>query len=71
MDPRTAEASGLQASSASAPPSVAVRPAPGTAKHAPAPLPASIEGFDSLINGDVNKFQDLSNSIGGVVAQQV
>lgn len=43
--------------------------------HAPAPqtesLPASIEAFDKLIASDVKKFVNLSEDLGGVVADQV
>ena len=35
------------------------------------PLPASIEDFDSLIKSDVQSFVDLSEKIGGPVAEQV
>ena len=34
-------------------------------------LPPSIEGFDELINGPVTKFVNLSDELGGVVAEQV
>ena len=34
-------------------------------------LPASVEGFDGLINGPVTKFVNLSEELGGVVAEQV
>ena len=34
-------------------------------------LPASIEGFDELINGPVSKFVNLSEELGGAVAEQV
>ena len=34
-------------------------------------LPASIEGFDTLINDQVTKFVNLSEELGGVVAEQV
>lgn len=38
---------------------------------AAAPLPASIDDFDSLINGDVTTFVTKSEEIGGLLAEQV
>ena len=35
------------------------------------PLPASIEAFDELILSDVTKFVNISDELGGVVAEQV
>lgn len=40
-------------------------PAPST------PLPASVDDFDALINGDVKTFVNMSEEIGGLVAEQV
>ena len=37
----------------------------------PAPLPPAIDDFDSVINGDVTKFVNMSEQIGGLVAEQV
>ncbi len=34
-------------------------------------LPASIKGFDELVNSDVAKFVKLGEELGGVVAEQV
>ncbi|KAI4216117.1 MAG: hypothetical protein LQ351_001616 [Letrouitia transgressa] len=39
-------------------------PAPST------PLPASVDDFDALINGDVKTFVNMSEEIGGLVAEQ-
>jgi len=39
--------------------------------HAPEPLPPALDDFDSLINGDVVKFVNMSEEIGGLVAEQV
>lgn len=35
------------------------------------PLPESIEDFDTLINGDLKAYNDLSQALGGVIAEQV
>lgn len=40
-------------------------------KLAPAPLPPAIDDFDALINGDVKTFVNMSEEIGGLVAEQV
>ena len=42
-----------------------------TPKQVAAPLPPAIEGFDALINGDVQSFVNMSESLGGLVAEQV
>lgn len=39
--------------------------------HVPAALPPAIEAFDALINNEVKRFANLSDSIGGLVAEQV
>ncbi|KAI4257699.1 MAG: hypothetical protein LQ352_001539 [Teloschistes flavicans] len=39
-------------------------------KLAPAPLPPAIDDFDALINGDVKTFVNMSEEIGGLVAEQ-
>lgn len=39
--------------------------------HAPEPLPPALDDFDSLINGDVVKFVNMSEELGGLVAEQV
>lgn len=36
-----------------------------------APLPASIDDFDKMINGDVTTFVAMSEEIGGLLAEQV
>jgi adenylyl cyclase-associated protein len=41
------------------------------AAPSPPPLPPVVEAFDVLLNQEVQKFADLSNKIGGVVAEQV
>ena len=35
------------------------------------PLPASIDDFDAMINGDVTTFVAMSEEIGGLLAEQV
>ena len=35
------------------------------------PLPPAIDDFDALINGDVKTFVNMSEEIGGLVAEQV
>lgn len=45
---------------------------PGTPQQQPsAPLPPAIDDFDALINGDVKTFVNMSEEIGGLVAEQV
>ena len=39
--------------------------------QAPEPLPPALDDFDSLINGDVVKFVNMSEELGGLVAEQV
>lgn len=34
-------------------------------------LPASIEDFDTLINGDLKAFSDQSKAMGGLLSEQV
>lgn len=51
-------------------------PAPRTVAEPPKPvvveiLPESVEDFDTFINGPVKKFVNLSDEIGGPVAEQV
>ena len=36
-----------------------------------APLPASIDDFDKIVNGDVTTFVAMSEEIGGLLAEQV
>ena len=57
----------------SAPPPSGPLPQPPTGqKEAPKQeLPQSIEDFDTLLNGDVKAWTDLSRSLGGVIAEQV
>ena len=38
---------------------------------APANLPPAVDDFDALINGDVKTFVNMSEEIGGLVAEQV
>ena len=40
-------------------------------KQAYEPLPPALDDFDSLINGDVVKFVNMSEELGGLVAEQV
>ena len=35
------------------------------------PLPQSVTDFDTLLRGDLQAYNDLSNALGGVVAEQV
>jgi adenylyl cyclase-associated protein len=42
-----------------------------TPKQLPEPLPLAIEGFDALINGEVTAFVNLSEGLGGLIAEQV
>lgn len=35
------------------------------------PLPPAIEDFDATVNGDVQNFVNMSEDIGGLVAEQV
>ena len=42
-----------------------------TPKQLPEALPPSIEGFDALINGEVAAFVNMSEGLGGLVAEQV
>jgi hypothetical protein len=35
------------------------------------PSPQSINDFDTLLRGDLQAYSDLSNALGGVVAEQV
>jgi adenylyl cyclase-associated protein len=35
------------------------------------PSPQSINDFDTLLRGDLQAYRDLSNALGGVVAEQV
>jgi len=35
------------------------------------PLPHSIEDFDTLLHGDLKAYNDLSQSLGGLIAEQV
>lgn len=49
-----------------------VPPLPSVAKVAPAgSVSESVEEFDNFISGAVKKYVDISNKIGGVVADQV
>lgn len=49
-----------------------LRGEPGAAQQQPmAPLPPAIDDFDALINGDVKTFVNMSEEIGGLVAEQV
>ena len=40
-------------------------------KHVPDPLPPAIDNFDALLNGDVNTFVNMSEQLGGLIAEQV
>lgn len=40
-------------------------------RQLPEPLPPSIEGFDALINSEVGTFVNMSEELGGLVAEQV
>ena len=62
---------------AAPPPTVPLPPAPIAAAVAALPtpppevLPESVEEFDAFINGTLKKFVNLSDEIGGSVAEQV
>lgn len=42
-----------------------------TPKQLPEALPPAIEGFDALINGEVAAFVNMSEGLGGLIAEQV
>jgi adenylyl cyclase-associated protein len=62
---------------AAPPPTAPLPPAPVAAtvaappKPAPETLPESVEEFDAFINGTLKKYVNLSDEIGGPVAEQV
>lgn len=60
----------VAASAAAALPPSAAKSSP-TPVNVPAALPPAIEAFDALINNEVKRFANLSDSIGGLVAEQV
>ncbi|KAL8653381.1 MAG: hypothetical protein Q9210_002131 [Variospora velana] len=52
-------------------PGADIQGGPGTPRQQPiAPLPPAIDDFDALINGDVKTFVNMSEEIGGLVAEQ-
>lgn len=75
--PQANGASTTAASTTNAPPAAAVTGAAGTPKAASSAAPAepeipqSIQDFDALIKGELKQFTDLSEQIGGIVAEQV
>jgi adenylyl cyclase-associated protein len=52
-------------------PAAATATQPAAPKRVAEPLPPIIEDFDSFIETAVKKYVDLSNEIGGPVAEQV
>ena len=52
-------------------PDQATTQSPPTPIQLPEALPLSIEGFDTLINGDVTHFVNMSEGLGGLIAEQV
>jgi len=52
-------------------PPTASRPAADTVKPVLEALPESVEDFDTFISGTVKKFVNLSDELGGAVAEQV
>ena len=46
-------------------------PSSSQTQLAVAPLPPAIDDFDALINGDVKTFVNMSEEVGGLVAEQV
>jgi len=52
-------------------PAAAVASQPAAPKKAAEPLPQMIEDFDTFIDTAVKKYVNLSNEIGGPVAEQV
>ena len=53
------------------PPAAAAASQPAAPKKVLEPLPPMIEDFDTFIDTAVKKYVDLSNEIGGPVAEQV
>lgn len=53
------------------PKQAAAAPAPPPPPPVAEPLPQSIEDFDKIIDEDVQKFVDLGQKVGGLVAEQV
>ncbi|MCJ1403769.1 hypothetical protein MMC11_006992 [Xylographa trunciseda] len=41
-----------------------------TPRQLPEPLPPAIEGFDALMNGEVGTFVNMSEGLGGLIAEQ-
>jgi adenylyl cyclase-associated protein len=66
--PKTNGASPVVAAAA---PAAAVASQPAAPKTVAEPLPQMIEDFDTFIETAVNKYVNLSNEIGGPVAEQV
>jgi adenylyl cyclase-associated protein len=52
-------------------PAAAVASQPAAPKKVAEPLPQMIEDFDTFIDTAIKKYVDLSNEIGGPVAEQV
>lgn len=52
-------------------PPTAARAAPEPPKPVQEPLPESVEDFDAFITGPVKKYVNLSDELGGLVAEQV
>jgi adenylyl cyclase-associated protein len=57
--------------SAGPPSAVAAASAPTVASSAPSQDDARVQGFKELVDGPLKKYSDLSNEIGGLVAEQV
>jgi adenylyl cyclase-associated protein len=57
--------------SAGPPPAGAATSAPTDASSAPSQDDAKVQGFKELVDGPLKKYSDLSNEIGGLVAEQV
>jgi len=52
-------------------PAAATPQAPAAPRAPPEPVPESIEEFDLFIKSSVGKYVELSNQLGGLVAEQV
>lgn len=59
------------ASTSPVPPPSGPQTVPTPQKPVQEELPQSIEDFDTLLNGDLKKWMDLSHALGDVVAEQV
>lgn len=71
---RSSQINGLQSTSRSPPAADGTDQSGGMgamSKQAFEPLPQAIQDFDVLINGDVKKYVNMSEELGGLVSEQV